>query len=181
MLLRDLALPPGSSSGLVRVLADVHTTADVVTASQRALALALCTPTARGVLVRDSAVWVWTGAAAFTPCRVDLASPPSSPALPGPRPGRGRAALPVRAVRWVRTQTWTTLRGVALTDPVSTAVAAARLLPPDQAHRRLEALQHGPGWDVAEALRRLPGAEGSPGCAQAGLLLRRAAPAVAAG
>ena len=162
--------------GARHVVGDVHAVATVVTATHRAAALALLLPHGHGVLVRSTAAWVWTGEASLRPGRVDLALPPSPPAVPGQRPGPDRVALSVRRTRWGAGSRWTRLAGVAVTDPTTTASHCARLLPGPRARVCVESLVRTVGVDPAEVARLLrgqdrPGAAAPPGTADALALL----------
>ncbi|WP_380168293.1 hypothetical protein [Jannaschia sp. R86511] len=170
MLAREVALPAGRRLPAPRLVGDVHVTAAVVGARDRALALALCARAGHGVLVRRSAAWVWSGEAELRPEHVDLARPPDGPPLPGRRPDVG-PGLPVRLTRWEPAGTWTLLDGVPLTDPGRTAVECARSLPLRLARTCVEALAAAPGFDVAAALTEVRAGGARPGRRQAEDLL----------
>lgn len=167
VLAGELALPPGRACLAPRLLGDVHVTHAVVTAGDRARAVALCAAAGHGVLVRATAAGVWSGEPSLLPRHVDLATPAGGPRLPGPRPVGGRTGLPVRATRWEAPHVWVLLGGVGVSDLARTAADCARLLPGPLARRCLEALAEHPGFDGDDVAVRLRAAGPRPGLRQA--------------
>ncbi|MGJ7442707.1 hypothetical protein [Aquipuribacter sp. MA13-6] len=163
VLAGELALPAGVPCDAPTLVADVHVTRVPVAPTDRARAMALCSPAGHGVLVRQSAAWVWSGHPALLPRQVDLALPAGGPQVPGPRPGAGRRGLPLRATRWDGPRAWVLLGGVPLTDPEVTAADCARLLPEPVARVCVEALARSPGIDVTRVVTALRAGGARPG------------------
>ena len=155
MLVAELALPHGTPPPGTCVVPGVVSARPVLRAGDRALAAALCCPAATGVLVRTTAAWVWTRDTSLAPARLDLATFPGAPPLPGPRPDGRPHALPVRRVRPDLRAGWTSARGVPVTDPLTTAVDCARLPEVDVARRCVRALTDRCGVDPSELAERL--------------------------
>ena|GEM_PF-6075983 len=172
VLAGELALPPGGTCPAPLLVGDVHVTRLLITAGDRARAVALCSPAGHGVLVRATAAWVWSGERSLLPRHVDLATPTNGPPIPGPRPSGLRTGLPVRASRCEGPLPWVVLGGVPLSDPARTAADCARLLNEPLARRCVQALAASPGFDVGITVARLHAGGPRPGLRQALQLLR---------